>query len=163
MTPIVIRVSGVALLSTKGAGANSRDHRWAKASATKLHREGANVHVAKAFAALPGYHLVRRMSNGAMVWTAVRQSRHRVEEGATMPVRWITLTRVCPRRHFCDRAGNLSGLFKATQDGVASAIGVDDELFVPLPKGAAVPDGHIGITYEQVDGPWGVVITIEPA
>ena len=99
--------------------------------------------------------MTTRIDRGRVVWTVALGSRF------GFSARRVTFTRICPKRYFCDPGGNLATLFKATEDGVADALGVNDKTFVPVAPGQEVPAGKIGVWYEQVDGPWGIRIKID--
>jgi hypothetical protein len=152
-SPIVVNIPGAKLLSSKGAGANCSDHRMVKAKEKKRQRRGANARVLQAYQAL-----------GYLGFLAVNRSmfaRH-AKTGKPPPVARVLFTRICPKRHFCDEGDNLSSLFKPTRDGTADALGVDDNLFVPTHPSMPVQYGKIGVWYEQIDGDWGVSITVWP-
>jgi hypothetical protein len=153
--PIVIEIPGAQLMSTKGSGANRRGERHLTAKEKALHRDGANGVVAKRLGQEPGYvaFLARRKKKPCAYWTVTGRI-------GPFPVTRILFTRICPRRHFCDPGGNLATLFKATEDGTADALGRDDALFEPTDPRLPVQSGKIGVWYEQIDGPWGVRITI---
>jgi hypothetical protein len=155
---IVVRLPGVKLLSTRGSGANGSEDRWTKARSKETHRTGANANVAKSLGGLPGRwcFVMQRKKKPKDYWTVSGR------EGPFVASR-ITFTRICPKRFFCDPGGNLATLFKATEDGVADALGVDDKTFAITPPGAEVQSGTVGVWYEQIDGPWGLRITIESA
>lgn len=153
-SPIVVNLPGVKLLSSSGSGANGRQHHHAKSRETRSNREGANLNVAKALMD-SGHSIVPdgRYKSGAIMFVA----------NVSFAARRVTMTRVCPRRYFCDGADNLRSLFKATLDGVADALGVNDKVFADNPTESDIQSGKIGITYKQIDGPWGLRIEIEPA
>lgn len=148
--PIVVTIPGARLLSSRSSG-NNRLHPHARAKEARTHRQGANAHAAKALGALPGVSMFLEETG---VFRPSPSCRPRV--------RSVTLARLCPARYFCDQ-DNLRALFKATLDGVADALGVNDKVFTDNPIEARLNTGWIAITYEQIAGDWGVRITIEPA
>ena len=151
--PIVINIHGAKLLS-KELSKNARIHPLKKARVVKRHRVGAN---AKTVAAI--VHKVPRMRpkslpNGLVALTY---------DGNPISVRSVTLARICPTRYFADSGDNANNILSPIRDGVADALGVNDKVFVDNPTELDIQNGKIGIRYEQIDGPWGVRITIEPA
>lgn len=159
MTTIVVNVPGAKLLSSKGAGANCSDHPQVRAKEKAKHRAGANTRTAAQIQVNdPRYQLciVGWTGNGIQV---VLSARDRMDR--PFPARRVVFTRICPRRYFCDEGDNLPAMLKPTRDGVADALGRNDKDFVLVPPGAEVPAGKVGVHYEQVDGPWGLRITIE--
>jgi hypothetical protein len=155
---IVVYIPGAKLLSTRGSGANTSEH-WAKRGADKGdNRHGANTWTVNAItSAHRGSYLavLSKVVSRCAMFVAVDCT------GKPYPARRVTFTRICPKRHFCDPGGNLATLFKATEDGVADALGVDDKTFAITHPSAEVQSGTIGVWYEQIDGPWGLRITIE--
>ena len=155
---IVVNIPGAMLLSSRGSGANSRQHDIARGIEKAKHRAGANGLVVKALcAADAGIWPHRRIEKSRVVWTAKNQ-----HTGSLFLAERILFSRLCPKQYFCD-SDNLSSLFKATRDGVADALGVDDALFEVTHPSMPVQSGTIGCWYEQIDCAWGVRITIEPA
>lgn len=160
-SPIVINIPGAKLLSSRGSGGNGRQHRFAKAHEVKQHRHGAMMSTVEAIVRVPGYAAnVVRHARSIEDWVI---SARRIGTHDPFRVRLVILSRVCPRRYFCDGADNLRALFKATLDGVSDALGVNDKVFVDNPTESDIQNGKIAIRYEQIDGAWGVRITIEPA
>jgi hypothetical protein len=150
--PIVINIPGAKLLSSRGSGSNGRQHHHARARDVKLQREGTW-----------GQVLLRLGMNGFPFVEGPSAKIASNGMGGRFKARSVTLTRICPKRYHCDSADNLRALFKATLDGVADALGVNDNVFVDNPTEYDIQNGRIGIRYEQIAGPWGVRITIEPA
>jgi hypothetical protein len=150
---IVVYIPGVKLLSTRGAGANAKGHHQTRGKVKRFHRGGANSKVAEALGRHPGCWTT-------LVYREKKPNQILVAAGFALPDR-ILFTRICPKRHFCDEGDNLTALFKSTRDGTADALGVDDKFFVPTHPDMPVQSGTIGVWYEQIDGSWGLRITIE--
>jgi len=91
--------------------ANRREHWAPKAKRTKSQRGNAKVKTRSAYVAadelMPRTHPGKTFRGKAVL-----------AEDVT-----ITLTRIAPRKL---DSGNLEGVFKAVQDGVADALGIDD-------------------------------------
>lgn len=154
-SPIVINIHGAKLLSSE-LSKNARIDPRAKSKITSRHRIGANGATVKAICAASKY---TPMATGKIIGgKPVFAAYHR---DGPFPVRSVTLTRICPTRYMSD-GDNASTLLSATRDGVADALGVNDKVFVDNPTEEQLQNGKIGIRYEQIDGPWGVRITIEP-
>ncbi|MCY3017547.1 MAG: hypothetical protein NTW87_00750 [Planctomycetota bacterium] len=84
---------------------NLREHWRSKASRTAAHRQAARLCVQSALNVLPPWNELRQAIQGRHKHITIR------------------LTRVAPRTL---DPGNLEGSFKACQDGIADALGIDD-------------------------------------
>ena len=169
-SPIVINIPGAKLLSSRGSGSNGRQHRHAKSRDVAEQRAGADAHAVAALCKVPEYQAeIARWTGGAKPTLSSRPILVAKIHGAgrttlvdtLFPAKRVTLTRLCPKRYFCDGADNLRALFKATLDGVSDALGVNDKVFVDNPTDEQIQAGAIAIRYDQIVGPWGIRITIE--
>lgn len=165
-SPIVITIPGAKLLSSRGSGSNARQHHHARGREVAEHRQGANYRTVEALCrAIPGVRaeVLRWTDKGLVLMARSYRFASQPADAALVKVRSVAFARLCPKRFFCDGADNLRALFKATLDGVADALGVNDKVFVDNPTESDIQSGKIAIRYEQIDSAWGVRITIEPA
>lgn len=159
MSTIVVNIPGARILSSSGSGSNGRQHWAARGREVGEHRTGANVAVVHAIQALGhGYRaeVYRRSPQGTprSLIARIHGCGRTTHEDTIYPARRVTLTRIHPAgRAIRDEDDNLRAAFKATKDGVADALGLDDA--------SRNQGGRIEWVYNQIVGPWGIRITIE--
>jgi hypothetical protein len=155
--PIVVNIPGAKLLS-KELSKNARIHPLKKARITAKHRTGTNGRVVCELVDHDPVVIsrLRTRDDGRPCFTAYTLAGELYRAGR------VTLARIAPKRYSAD-GDNLQTLLSSIRDGLADALGVNDKVFVTNPTEEQRNAGAIGIEYHQIDGPWGVRITIEPA
>ena len=163
MSPIVVNIPCARILSSSGSGSNGRQHWAAKGREISKHRSGANAAVVREIAqSCDGYRVEvlrwidpnNALKGPSSFVARIHGAGRATHEDTIYPARRVTLTRVHPAgRAIRDEDDNLRAAFKATKDGVADALGLDDA--------SRNQGGRIEWVYNQIVGPWGIRITIE--